>query len=325
MIAEERPHHDVLVGLIAPPHHRPQRVIGRAAVDGHVERRKGQRRRIGEVARHQESAGRQQAHRETFVAAGAQIIGEQPCFGERSLFVFLGLRLQCREIRVPGRGEFCAQRFARQREAFRRPLLVALVQQRQVEQPLAGIVDDVEGQLAVRAVLPLIFDHEPQLGDVGGRTRPAPFLDQGADMVLIGEARHRVVGLRGEIGPRDPSRGIGLEHRETAAARQPMHQRGDEHGLAGARQAGDAEPHRRVEETLAIVEQRPRRETRFLDDIRETGGHGGLSEDPAGGAKRAGDYRKVAIIGPKSSFTFPAPLQVRECRGLNASRHPRYP
>ena len=46
MIAEERPHHDVLVGLVAPHHHRPQRALRRLAVGGHVERRKGQRRRV---------------------------------------------------------------------------------------------------------------------------------------------------------------------------------------------------------------------------------------------------------------------------------------
>ena len=166
-----------------------------------------------------------------------------------------------------------ARRLARQREAFGRPLLIALVEQRQVEQPFAGIVDDVECQAAVGAIVALIVDDEPELADVDGRVRPAPLLDQRAQMVLIVEARHRVVRLRRELRPRDPARGKRLEHRKAAAAGQPVDQRRDEHGLAGARQAGDAEPHRRVEEVLAIVEQRPRRQARFLDDVGKTGRH----------------------------------------------------
>jgi hypothetical protein len=71
MIPEERANHDVLVGLIAPAHHRPQRSSGCFAMFGHIERREGERRRTCEIARHQEAARRQQAHREALVAAGA--------------------------------------------------------------------------------------------------------------------------------------------------------------------------------------------------------------------------------------------------------------
>ena len=174
-------------------------------------------------------------------------------------------------MRVPWRREFCARAVARQREAFGRPLLVALVEQRQVEQPFAGIVDDVERQRAVRAVLPLIVDHEPQLADVDGRVRPAPLLDQGADVVLIVEARHRIVGLRLQPRAGDAPGGERLEHRKAAAAGEAVDQRGDEHGLAGARQPGDAEPHRRIEEAVAVIQQRPRRQPRFLDDFGKLG------------------------------------------------------
>ncbi|MEZ0032875.1 hypothetical protein ABIF68_003245 [Bradyrhizobium japonicum] len=126
-----------------------------------------------------------------------------------------------------------ARRLARQREAFGRPLLIAFLEQRQVEQPFAGIIDDVERQCAVGAVLALIVDDEPEFADVDGRVRPAPLLDQCAQMVLIGEARHRVVRLRRQMRPRDPARGIGLEHRKAAAAGEAVDQRGDEYGLTG--------------------------------------------------------------------------------------------
>ena len=92
-------------------------------------------------------------------------------------------------------------------------------------------------------------------------------------MVLVVEARHRVVRLRLQLGAGDPPRGVGLEHRKAAAAGQAMDQRGDEHGLAGARQAGDAEPHGGIEEAVAVIQQGPRRQTRFLDDIGKTEGH----------------------------------------------------
>src|SRR6516165_11106378 len=120
-------------------------------------------------------------------------------------------------------------------------------------------------------------------------------------MTLIGKARHGIVRLRREFGAGNPARGIGLEHREPAAARQPMDQGGDEHRLAGTRQAGDTEPDRRVEEMLAIVEQRPRREARFLDDFGKAEDHQVCGKlGGKGGAFRA----KVAIAWLKSSFTF---------------------
>ena len=108
------------------------------------------------------------------------------------------------------------------------------------------------------------------------RIRPAPLLDQGADVVLIVEARHRVVGLRLEPGAGDPAGGVRFENREATAAGEAVNQRRDEDGLAGARQSGDAEPDRRMEKVVAILQQRPRRQARFLDNIGKTEGHAGV-------------------------------------------------
>ena len=83
-----------------------------------------------------------------------------------------------------------------------------------------------------------------------------------------------IVGLRRQSCPGDAAGGKGLEHRKAAAARQPVDQRGDEHRFTGPRQAGNAEPHRRVEEMLAIVHERPGRQARLLDHILETESHG---------------------------------------------------
>src|SRR5262249_41009760 len=158
------------------------------------------------------------------------------------------LRLQRFEMRVPLPGEMRTRFVARQREALAGPLCVAPGQKRQVEQPLAGIVDDVESQRAVRAILSLIVDGEAQPADVNPRAWPAALLDQAFQMALIGKARHAIIRLRFKAGAGDPPRGKGLEYRKTPAAGQPMDQRGDEHGLAGARQAGDAKSNGRTEQ-----------------------------------------------------------------------------
>ena len=86
-------------------------------------------------------------------------------------------------------------------------------------------------------------------------------------MRLIGEARHGIVRLRRKPGARDPARGHRLEDREASAAQQAVNQRGDEHGLAGARQAGHAEPHGRLEQAVAVFDQRLRGQARLFDDI----------------------------------------------------------
>src|SRR5205085_1281596 len=115
----------------------------------------------------------------------------------------------------------------RQYEALAGPLLIGFVQQRQIEQPLARIIDDVERQRPVRAILPLVFDDKSQLADVDGRVRPAALCDETAKMVLVVEPRHRIVGLRLKPCPRDPASCKWLENGKAPATRQPMDQRGN--------------------------------------------------------------------------------------------------
>src|SRR2546430_10595268 len=126
---------------------------------------------------------------------------------------------------VPRRGEFCARALARQCEALRRPLLKTLVEQREIQQPLAGVIDDIDGERAVGAVLSLVVDDEAQFADIRRRAWPAPLLDQGTDVVLIGEARHGVVRLRRQPGAGYPARGVRLEDRKPSAPGQAVAQR----------------------------------------------------------------------------------------------------
>src|SRR5438105_13518839 len=124
-------------------------------------------------------------------------------------------------------------------------------------------------------------------------------------MVLVIEPRHRVIRLRLQMGAGNPPAVIGLEHRKAAASGQPVDQRGDEHRLAGARQAGDAEPDRGIEQAVAIIPQRPRGQPRLLDNILETRRHAAALKPELKGAKFVKvPPPKVAIGGPKSSVTF---------------------
>ena len=86
-------------------------------------------------------------------------------------------------------------------------------------------------------------------------------------MALVVEPRHRVVGLRAKPRAGDAPARQRLEHRKAAAPQQAMQQRGDEHGLAGARQPGDAEPHRRMNEMLAEFGEGAGGKPRLFDDV----------------------------------------------------------
>ena len=263
MLAIERPHHHVLVGLVAPLHHRPERARARRLLAGQFERREGQRRRAREVARHQEAAGRQQPHGVALVAAGLEIVGEQRArprarpARSRARAGSSVARWRCQRAASIG-----ARAAARELQRIGRPLRIARGEQRQVEQPFARIVHDVERERAVARAAPrrLILDDEAKLADAAGRLRPAPLVGERAQMRLVVEARHRIVGLRLEPRARDAAARQRLEHRQAPAMQQLMHQRGDEHRLAGAGQAGDAEPDGRIEQAGAeFAERAPRR------------------------------------------------------------------
>ena len=93
-------------------------------------------------------------------------------------------------------------------------------------------------------------------------------------VLLVGEARHAVVGLRLEVGARDAPLGHGGEERQPPAGDEVAHQRGDEDGLARARQPGDAQPHGRrhqIEEDRAGASEGVRRR---VGEVREP--HRGL-------------------------------------------------
>src|SRR5665811_1032412 len=72
-------------------------------------------------------------------------------------------------------------------------------------------------------------------------------------MFLVFEARHDLVRLRLQIGAQQAPFRRGIEEWQAAACDEIVHQRGDEHRLAGAREPGDAEPNCRRDETRGKI------------------------------------------------------------------------
>ena len=87
-------------------------------------------------------------------------------------------------------------------------------------------------------------------------------------MLLVGEARHRVVRLRLEMRARDAPFGGSAQHRQLSPGDQVVDERGDENGLARARQPGDAEPKASAGEKIG---ERARDHARFEGQIGENG------------------------------------------------------
>ena len=99
-----------------------------------------------------------------------------------------------------------------------------------------------------------------------GQTRS---FDQRGDVVLVLEARHRIVRLLLEQGARDAAGFLRLEQRQPAAMDQIVDEGRDEHRLAGARQAGDAEPQRRRDKAGRALAQRVERDQRLVGESGE--------------------------------------------------------
>ena len=119
MLMKKRPHHHVFVGLKPTRHHGVQRMRARWLFAVEFERCKRKRGRAREITRHQEAAGRQQAHGVAFIATGLEIGREQPGRLECRLLVLGGVRIKRREVGVPGRGERSARALPRQDQTLR--------------------------------------------------------------------------------------------------------------------------------------------------------------------------------------------------------------
>ncbi len=218
VIAEERAHDVRLIALEAARHHRGEGVTTIALLGVEGERAERQERRAFEVARQQEAAG---ARRVQHVVVGArrfQIGGKQVGAAQRRLLALgcgrigRGQKFEpCLGVRLAPGGAGLAQR-------LRAPLLVGHFEQGQIDQPLAGIVDDVEvetrdAERAAQRAPRLELDRDAQLAQATGALRPlGRVARQHLEVPFVVEAGHLVVRLRLEVGALDAA--LGLRHEE---------------------------------------------------------------------------------------------------------------
>jgi len=276
MVAKERRHHPGLVGLEAPRHLVPERSAPRPL--RRRQRREGQDRRAGQIARQQEPPRR--AVRPAGGAGGLKIAGELCRHGAGTGLVMRGGRVGAVQ---PGEKGHCLGPAGDPAQHRLRPAGIILPEKAKVEQPFAGIVDDVEMQPArpaQGAEDPGLGqpERQPEFADRPGAVGPVRLgSGQRRQMRLEVEARHRVVGLGLQIGRENPPLGRGAQARHPRPVHQVGHQRGDEDGLAGARQAGDAQPDHRV---------RQRRRHRLDHPAKPVGNIGQAHVRPPGFAPR---------------------------------------
>ena len=268
MVAEERRDHHPLVGLEALLKRAPERCGCPARRPD--QRRESQRGRALEIARHQKATRR---HRREACGARRRKIAGEPR-GERPGVALVEVDRGIRGVEQaePTFGLRQASRGAGGGDRRARPVPEGLVHQRQVEQPLARIVDDVEvdgvrpGQSADQS-LRRHPERQAQGGDRAGALGPVRVrAGQGVEMILVGEPRDGVVGLWLQVRREDAPFGLGAQLRHPPAVDQVGDQRGDEHGLAGAAEPRHPEPDHRVADHPADIGHR------VLDAVGEAAG-----------------------------------------------------
>ena len=188
MIAEERPHDMIAIGIVAARHHAGERLRIDLAAFAHRQRRKRQQRRAFKIARHQEPPRRQRRRRNRLGAAGAQIGCEQRRRLLRDALVRRSRGIEARDIGAPFRGQRRARRGQARIKRILRPALIGFAEQRQIEQPFAGIIDEVDRQLRrppAEAGVAFEFKRQPQFGDAARRFGPRAFVGIAARPVSV--------------------------------------------------------------------------------------------------------------------------------------------
>src|ERR1043165_2483651 len=102
---------------------------------------------------------------------------------------------------MPVFGGFFAGRHPALLDRGFRPFPVVELEQRQIEKPFSGIIDNIDmQQLATELAFPeprrAIFEREPELADSARALRPARRVaDEIGKVLFVGEARNNVVWL----------------------------------------------------------------------------------------------------------------------------------
>jgi len=182
------------------------------------------------------------------------------------VFILAGRRIGAGKESEKRLGGFGARRRGGKCQRFGGKGSVILIEERQVDQPFARIIDDIQMQLrktddALQQRSLLIFYCDAEFGNAAGAFRPCRRRGQKIPkMILIIEARHAIVGLRLEVSADDPMLGVGGKKRQTASRDKVTDKGGYENRLTGTRQSGDAETYGRRQ---VVADAR----LRILDEI----------------------------------------------------------
>src|SRR5690606_25045535 len=125
---------------------------------------------------------------------------------------------------------------------------VVLAEKRQVEQPFTGVINDIQryasaGEEAIPDGCGFEFDRQSEFGYGAGGFRAYALVDKSGDVILVLEARNRIVRLMFEISAGNATGFLRFEQGQSAAMDKIMDEGGDEDCLAGSRQARDAKSH----------------------------------------------------------------------------------
>ncbi len=231
------------------------------------ERREGERGRSLKVARHEKATRRQRGER-VGIAAHRRKVGGERC-GKLAGHGFARPRIGIGGLHTGQERASLGGAPARFAQGLGGPLGKRLVHERQVEQPFAGIVHQIQMQPsgtepAAQKACALVLQRDAQLSDAMRGGGPVPLLHQRAHMVLVGKARHLIVRLRRQLGLGEPAFSIGRKERQAAPVHQVVHQSGQKHRLAGARQPGHAKAHGRRDDARQALGKRGRAGPRFI-------------------------------------------------------------
>ena len=270
MVAEEWPHHLRLIGLVAVLQHGIKAISPCCSI-WLGQRSKGERRRAFEIAGKQEPAGWQRGER-PMLAAAPEIAGER-----RSQPLGIGVvgvleHVGAVEFAQKGLGLLGMAGFSRPGQRIGAPFGKAQPEQWQVEQPFAGIVDNIEIERrgAGHSRPPfgrLVFEHDAQLRNPARAFRPGRRIcRQRRHMLLISETRNGGVWIFGELGADEAPIGQRREAGQASLGQQIMHQRGDENGFSGARQPGHAQPQGRGQDPAGAIGKIGEGNAQFVGD-----------------------------------------------------------
>src|SRR5688572_32724156 len=118
-------------------------------------------------------------------------------------------RIECRQKVEERLGQLSARGLAAGGKRRGTPVGIGKLHEREIEKPLAGIIQDINGKpprypVAAEKTFPHEFDGETQLAQPGGAIGPSAARGrQRLQMRLISKSRKLEIGLRLEVSPRD--------------------------------------------------------------------------------------------------------------------------